>query len=81
MSVIPATTLQQFIGMDDYEKRLAIDRIARELGISSAAIEAEINDFEKDGFSSKNDIVQSEIPEAKSNLQRIKSPEKALLNS
>ena len=68
MSVIPATTLQQFIGMDDYEKRLAIDRIARELGISSAAIEAEINDFERDGFSSKNDIVQSEIPEAKSNF-------------
>ena len=81
MSVITATTLQQFIGMDDYEKRLAIDRIARELGISSAAIEAEINDFERDGFSSKNDIVQSEIPEAKSNFTENQESKKALLNS
>ena len=61
MSIIPATTLQQFIGMDDYEKRLAIDRIARELGISGAAIEAEINDFEKGGFSSQNDTIEIEI--------------------
>ncbi len=68
MSIIPATTLQQFIGMDDYEKRLAIDRIARELGISGAAIEDEINDFEKGGFSSQNDTIEIEIPEPKSNF-------------
>ena len=36
MVKIPATILQQFIGMDDYEKKLTIDRIARELGLTIA---------------------------------------------
>ena len=44
---IPATILQQFIGMDDYERRLTIDRLSRELGLSIGEIESEIIDFEQ----------------------------------
>tara|TARA_B110000014_G_C19691661_1_gene362410 strand:- start:36 stop:461 length:426 start_codon:yes stop_codon:yes gene_type:complete len=68
MAIIPATTLQQFIGMDDYEKRLAIDRIARELGLTSTAVEEEINDFEKGGFIPENNLEKIKIPEKKNNF-------------
>jgi|TARA_B110000438_G_scaffold28859_1_gene27904 hypothetical protein len=68
MAKIPATTLQQFIGMDDYEKKLTIDRIARELGMAIADIEAEINDFEKGGFSPQSSPTSVEVPEKKSNF-------------
>jgi hypothetical protein len=68
MAMIPATTLQQFIGMDDYERRLAIDRIARELGMAVADIENEINDFEKGGFSPTDNSSRPEIPEKESNF-------------
>ena len=68
MTIIPATILQQFIGMDDYEKRLAIDRIARELGLTPAVVEDEINAFEKGGFSPENNLVNTEIPEKKTNF-------------
>ena len=44
---IPATKLQQFIGMDDYERKLTIDRLSRELGLSVIEIENEIRDFEQ----------------------------------
>ena len=44
---IPATKLQQFIGMDDYERKLTIDRLSRELGLSITEIENEIRDFEQ----------------------------------
>ncbi len=33
MSRIPAVLLQQFVGMSDYERTLAIDRASRELGL------------------------------------------------
>ncbi len=68
MPVIPATTLQQFIGMDDYEKRLAIDRISRELGLTSTVVEQEINDFEKGGFTPENSLENIKIPEKKTNF-------------
>ena len=68
MTIIPATILQQFIGMDDYEKRLAVDRIARELGLTPTVVEEEINAFEKGGFSPENNLVNAEIPEKKSNF-------------
>jgi len=44
---IPATKLQQFIGMDEYERKLTIDRLSRELGLSITEIENEIRDFEQ----------------------------------
>jgi len=68
MAIIPATTLQQFIGMDDYEKKLTIDRVARELGITIADVEAEINNFEKGGFSSQSSPTSIDIPEKKTNF-------------
>ena len=68
MPVIPPTTLQQFIGMGDYEKRLAIDRISRELGLTSTVVEQEINDFEKGGFTPENSLENIEIPEKKTNF-------------
>ncbi len=68
MAMIPATTLQQFIGMDDYERSLAIDRVARELGMTVSDIENEINDFEKGGFPSTNNNPSPKIPEKESNF-------------
>ena len=42
--------MQQFIGMDDYERMLTIDRVARELGITPTQVEKEIEAFSSDGF-------------------------------
>ena len=64
---IPATKLQQFIGMDDYEKKLTIDRLSRELGLSITEIENEIRDFEQ-GINSPSSKLDIDIPEKKSNF-------------
>ena len=45
MSRIPAVLLQQFVGMSDYERTLAIDKISRELGISESEIVSQLEDF------------------------------------
>jgi|TARA_B110000263_G_scaffold45308_1_gene37341 hypothetical protein len=68
MVKIPATILQQFIGMDDYEKKLTIDRIARELGLTIADVEIEINNFEKGGFSPASSTNSIDIPDIESNF-------------
>ena len=64
---IPATKLQQFIGMDDYEKKLTIDRLSRELGLSITEIENEIRDFEQ-GINSPSSKLEIDMPEKKSNF-------------
>ena len=64
---IPATKLQQFIGMDDYEKKLTIDRLSRELGLSITEIENEIRDFEQ-GINSPDSKLEIDMPEKKSNF-------------
>jgi len=64
---IPATKLQQFIGMDDYERKLTIDRLSRELGLSVTEIENEIRDFEQ-GMNSPGSKLEIDIPEKKSNF-------------
>tara|TARA_B100000029_G_scaffold108828_2_gene100212 strand:- start:4041 stop:4472 length:432 start_codon:yes stop_codon:yes gene_type:complete len=43
MSRIPAVKLQQLMGLDDYELTLAIDRVAAELGMTSAQVQAELD--------------------------------------
>ena len=42
MAKIPATILQHFIGLSDYERNLAVDKAARDLGMTVDQIEAEI---------------------------------------
>ena len=64
---IPATKLQQFIGMDEYERKLTIDRLSRELGLSITEIENEIRDFEE-GINSPSSKLEIDMPEKKSNF-------------
>ena len=64
---IPATKLQQFIGMDDYERKLTIDRLSRELGLSITEIENEIRDFEQ-GIISPGSKSEIDVPKNKSNF-------------
>ena len=64
---IPATKLQQFIGMDDYEKKLTIDRLSRELGLPISEIEKEIIDFEQ-GINTPSSKTDTNLPEKKSNF-------------
>ena len=64
---IPAIKLQQFIGMDDYERKLTIDRLSRELGLSITEIENEIRDFEQ-GINSPVSKLEIDMPEKKSNF-------------
>ena len=64
---IPATKLQQFIGMDDYERKLTIDRLSRELGLSFTEIENEIRDFEQ-GINSPGSKSEIDLPKKKSNF-------------
>ena len=46
MSRIPAVLLQQFIGMSEYERTLAIDRASRELGLTSIEIVSQLEEFQ-----------------------------------
>ncbi len=46
MSPIPAVQLQQLIGLDEYEQMLAIDRVARELGMTADQVKAEVDAVE-----------------------------------
>ena len=64
---IPATKLQQFIGMDEYERKLTIDRLSRELGLSITEIENEIRDFEQ-GINSPSSKLEIDMPEKESNF-------------
>ena len=46
MTRIPALLLQQFVGMSDYERDLAIDRASRELGLSIKEITSQLKEFQ-----------------------------------
>ena len=46
MSRIPAVLLQQFVGMSDYERTLAIDRASRELGLSKSEVLSQLDEFQ-----------------------------------
>ncbi|RCH75232.1 MAG: hypothetical protein DBX04_04840 [Candidatus Poseidoniales archaeon] len=46
MSRIPAVLLQQFVGMSDYERTLAIDRASRELGMTTSDILSQLEEFQ-----------------------------------
>ena len=46
MSRIPAVLLQQFVGMSDYERTLAIDRASRDLGLSKVEILSQLDEFQ-----------------------------------
>ena len=46
MSRIPAVLLQQFVGMSDYERTLAIDRASRELALSKSEILSQLEEFQ-----------------------------------
>jgi len=74
MAKIPATILQHFIGLSDYERRLAIDKASRELGMTVEQIEAEIENFQSGGFNQDRPIAESpvEVPRKKSIFNRSK---------
>ncbi len=55
MSRIPAVKLQQLMGLDDYELTLAIDRVATELGMTPAQVQAELDSIEAGSASGKID--------------------------
>ena len=46
MTRIPALLLQQFVGMSDYERDLAIDRTSRELGMTTREIISQLEEFQ-----------------------------------
>ena len=46
MAKIPAVILQQFVGMGDYERTLAIDRASKDLNMSVSDILSELREFE-----------------------------------
>lgn len=55
MSRIPAVKLQQLMGLDDYELTLAIDRVATELGMTPAQVQAELDSVDSVGDSGRID--------------------------
>ena len=54
MSRIPAVLLQQFVGMSDYERTLAIDRASRELGMPKSEILSQLDEFQNGQVKSTN---------------------------
>ena len=54
MSRIPAVLLQQFVGMSEYDRTLAIDKISRELGITENEILSQIEEFQSGGIKPSN---------------------------
>ena len=57
MSKIPAVKLQQLMGLDEYELTLAIDRVAKELGITAEEIQLELDSIDS-GSSSQIESLQ-----------------------
>jgi len=78
MSHLTAIQLQQLIGLPEYEQNLAIDRLSRELGISSDEIRTEIELIDE-GTSSKQISSSSiPIPKKKSRFNFRREKEKSL---
>jgi len=72
MARIPAVILQHFIGLSDYERKLAIDKASRELGMTVEQIENEIESFQSGGFNQDHPTAASpaEAPRRKSIFKR-----------
>jgi hypothetical protein len=61
MTRIPAVILQHFIGLSDYERKLALDKASRELGMSVEQIETEIENFQSGGFNQDQPTTTSPV--------------------
>ena len=74
MARIPAVILQHFIGLSDYERKLAIDKASRELSMTVEQIEVEIENFQSDGFKQgqSTDTSPAEAPRKESIFKRPK---------
>jgi len=73
MPRIPAVILQHFAGLSEYERKLAIDKASRELGMSVEEINAEIDAFQGEGFNQHIPVAEElapEVPKRKSIFSR-----------
>ncbi len=67
MSRIPAVLLQQFVGMSEYDRTLAIDKISRELGITENEILSQLEEFQSGGIKPSNQAKTAHsLPDRKS---------------
>ena len=73
MSKIPAVKLQQLMGLDEYELTLAIDRVAKELGITAEEIQLELDSIDSGSSSQIESPTNIELPKRKSIFSRNKS--------
>ena len=73
MSKIPAVKLQQLMGLDDYELTLAIDRVAKELGITAEEIQLELDSIDSGSSSQIESPPNIELPKRKTIFSRNKS--------
>ena len=73
MSKIPAVKLQQLMGLDEYELTLAIDRVAKELGITAEEIQLELDSIDSGSSSQIESPTDIELPKRKSIFSRNKS--------
>ncbi|MAE97650.1 MAG: hypothetical protein VYA94_00315 [Candidatus Thermoplasmatota archaeon] len=62
MSRIPAVLLQQFLGMSEYERTLAIDKISRELGITENEIISQLEEFQSGAVKPSNQAKPANSP-------------------
>ena len=70
MTRIPAVLLQQFIGMSDYERDLAIDRSSRELGLTIKEITSQLEEFQGGQVKpSNNTPSEPQVPSRESNVK------------
>ena len=80
MPKIPAVVLQHFVGLSEYERKLAIDKASRELGMSVEEINAEIDAFQSEGFNQHIPVAEEpvrEVPKRKSIFSRPKKEKEA----
>jgi len=73
MSKVPAVKLQQLMGLDEYELTLAIDRVAKELGITAEEIQLELDSIDSGSSSQIESPLNIELPKRKSIFSRNKS--------
>lgn len=59
MTRIPAVLLQQFVGMSDYERDLAIDRTSRELGLTVKEVNSQLKEFQNGNLKPSNTSPQT----------------------
>ena len=70
MTRIPALLLQQFVGMSDYERDLAIDRASRELGLSINEITSQLKEFQSGQIKPSNShLPKDPMPPRESNIK------------